>query len=76
MQRDTSSVIFQHDNDPKHTAKSVCARLKRQPFKVLSWPPNSPDLNPMEHVWSQLKRQLNHYETPPDNEYIEGIRQY
>ena len=66
MQRDASSVIFQHDNDPKHTAKSVCAWLETQPFKVLSWPANSPDLNRMEHVWSQPKK-LNRYEAPPDS---------
>ncbi|GBN15729.1 hypothetical protein AVEN_135084-1 [Araneus ventricosus] len=24
----------------------------------MSWPPNSPDLNPMEHIWDLIQRQL------------------
>src|SRR5262249_50686011 len=41
---DATRVIFQHDNDPKHKAKSVQEWLSEQPFEVLEWPPQSPDL--------------------------------
>jgi transposase len=39
---------FQHDNDPKHTNRVAKKFLEDNHFKVIDWPANSPDLNPIE----------------------------
>uniref|UniRef100_A0AAY5KXN1 Sleeping Beauty transposase HTH domain-containing protein n=1 Tax=Esox lucius TaxID=8010 RepID=A0AAY5KXN1_ESOLU len=45
------SWVFQHDNDPKHTARATKEWLRKKHLKVLEWPSQSPDLN----LWRELK---------------------
>ena len=49
---------FVQDNAPIHTAKSVKDWFSNHRINVVEWPPYSPDLNPIEHVWAYLKEQL------------------
>ena len=65
---------FQQDNDPKHRSKVAKEFLDREVPKTIDWPPNSPDLNPMENMWSILKRCVEKRK-PSDIDELEAIHE-
>ncbi len=51
--------VMQQDNDRKHTSKSTSEWLKKDKIKVLEWLSQSPDLNPIEMLWHDVKQSIH-----------------
>lgn len=47
---------YMHDNDPKPTARRVKNWLEEHNINVMCWPAQSPDLNPIENIWTDVKK--------------------
>ena len=62
---DEEDVIFQHDNDSKHTSHCVKGWLLGQKFQLIWHPPQSPDLNPIEHLWNKVDCRLRSSKRKP-----------
>ena len=51
---DITVLIVMEDNAPVH--KKVCIPTRKAlGMEMLVWPPNPPDLNPIENIWSYMK---------------------
>ena len=65
--------ILQQDNATPHTSKSTKDFLELHGIKVLKWPPNSPDLNPIENLWAIMKREVEKLDPTKINDVIHAV---
>ncbi len=68
---------FMQDNDPKYTSKAVGTFLSQEEVNWWKTPAESPDMNPIENLWHELKEYVRR-EVKPSNksELILGIKRF
>lgn len=54
-------IILFWDRAPWHRGKPIDRVLEEHPrLKIIFFPTASPDLNPQEHVWKSVRKQVSH----------------
>ena len=59
------NLILQQDNARPHVARVCQDFLANNNIAPLAWPPYSPDLAPIEHMWDELDRRVRKRRNPP-----------
>ena len=54
-----NQYYFQQDGAPCHTSRLTMSWIEEQNLNLLPWAPQSPDLNPIEHLWNLIKAKLS-----------------
>ena len=68
---------FMQDNDPKHTSRRAQAFFEEKNINWWQTPPESPDLNPIEDLWHELKFFLESKVKPWNKqELVDGIKKF
>ena len=58
------TAIFQQDNARPHVARIVQGFFVNHQIELLPWPARSPDLSPIENMWSMVAQRLTQSSSP------------
>jgi hypothetical protein len=76
-ERFPDSHRFQKDNDPKHRSNMAKQFMEENGINWWTvWPSESPDINPIEMVWNQMKRNIARSEPKTKNELLQCIQKF
>ena len=68
-----NAFVFMQDNARCHKAHDVLEFLKENNVSVMEWPAQSPDLNPIENLWSDFKERFDQRFTEVFNYPSKGL---
>jgi hypothetical protein len=63
--QDIPNGLYQQDNARPHIARVSLEYLEHANVNLLPWPPRSPDLSPIEHVWDMIGQRLKNLARRP-----------
>ena len=66
--------ILEQEGATPHTARKTMKFFEEKNLQFLLWPPNSPDVNPIENVWEILKNTVEQKNPKTKQELIEAIQ--
>lgn len=65
----SAANIYMQDNAPIHRSRKTINYMGNSGICYIEdWPPQSPDLNIIEHVWAYVKRELSNYHATTEND--------
>ena len=67
FEEEYGEYLFQQDNAPIYVSTRTRNFVEEMAICLLPWPGQSPDLNPIEHLWDELEHRIRAKQNHPKN---------